>query len=520
MLSLFAERLRDYLRAGYPALAVVTHEEERLLGDLRTLRAIGWSFVAWSIARGWVDADGRALNQGQRDPVRAFEALASVPEKTLAVFFDLHPYLAQIPELVRTVRDTLPTAKATQRPLLFCSPELTVPVEWEKDVAVLDYALPSRAALSGLLDELVGPARVRVSAEIRDAMLEAARGLTWNEAENAFALALMRDRERVEAMPATVQREKTTRVRTSGLLDLVTPAETLDDVGGLAPLKAWLGRQGALLARAADALAWGFAARDLPKGVLLLGVPGTGKSLAARAIAGTWGLPLLRLEMARVLGSLVGQSEARTQGALRLAEAMAPCVLHVDEIEKALAGAGAGHLDSGVTSRVVGTLLTWLQERGLGREGVPAPVFVVATANRVESLPPELFRPGRFDQVFFLDLPDPAERRAVLDIHLRARRQAVAEDATGPLATRTEGYSAAELEQVVKIACLTAFQDGGRRVTVEDLESARPTVTPLAESRGEELGALRSWARTRAQRANGSPGEPAVALAARRRLHG
>lgn len=160
MLSPFAARLRDYLRAGYPALAVLTHEEERLLGDLRTLRAIGWSFVAWSSARGWVDADGRALNQGQRDPVRAFEALASVPEKTLAVFFDLHPYLAQIPELVRTVRDTLPTAKATQRPLLFCSPEVAVPVEWEKDVAVLDYPLPSRAALGGLLDELVGPARV------------------------------------------------------------------------------------------------------------------------------------------------------------------------------------------------------------------------------------------------------------------------------------------------------------------------------------------------------------------------
>jgi ATP-dependent 26S proteasome regulatory subunit len=520
VLSPFAERLRDYLRAGYPALAVLTHEEERLLGDLRTLRSIGWSFVAWSIARGWVDADGRTLNQGQRDPVRAFEALASVPEKTLAVFFDLHPYLAQVPELVRTVRDALPTAKATQRPLLFCSPELAVPVEWEKDVAVLDYPLPSRAALSGLLDELVGPARVAVPADIRDAMLEAARGLTWNEAENAFALALMRDRERVAAMPRTVQHEKTTRVRTSGLLDLVTPAETLDDVGGLAALKAWLGRQGALLAGAADAVAWGFAPRDLPKGVLLLGVPGTGKSLAARAIAGTWRLPLLRLEMARVLGSLVGQSEARTQGALRLAEAMAPCVLHVDEIEKALAGAGAGHLDSGVTSRVVGTLLTWLQERGLGRDGVPAPVFVVATANRVESLPPELFRPGRFDQVFFLDLPDPAERQTVLAIHLRARRQSVAEDALGRLAAQAEGYSAAELEQVVKIACLTAFQDGGRRVTAEDLESARPTVTPLAESRGEELGALRSWARTRAQRANGSLAEPAVAVAGRRRLHG
>ena len=306
------------------------------------------------MARGWVDADGRVLNQGQGDPLRAVQALATLPEKTVAVFFDLHPYLAQLPELVRAVRDAFPAAKATQRPLLFCSPEPTWPVEWEKDVAPLDYPLPSREALRGVLDELLAPAKVTLPPAVRDAMLEAARGLTWNEAENAFALALMRDRARIAAMPATVQAEKTALVRKSGLLDLLTPAETLDGVGGLAPLKAWIAGQGALLARAAEALAWGFAARDLPKGVLLLGVPGTGKSLLARAIAGSWGLPLLRLEMARILGSLVGQSEARTQSALRLAEAMAPCVLHVDEIEKTLAGAGAGHLDSGVSSRVVG----------------------------------------------------------------------------------------------------------------------------------------------------------------------
>jgi SpoVK/Ycf46/Vps4 family AAA+-type ATPase len=168
----------------------------------------------------------------------------------------------------------------------------------------------------------------------------------------------------------------------------------------------------------------------------------------------------------------------------------------------------------------VGTLLTWLQERGLGRDGVPAPVFVVATANRVEQLPPELFRPGRFDQVFFLDLPDPAERRAILEIHLRARRQTAQSAALDALATRTEGYSAAELEQVVKTACLAAFQDGGRRLAAEDLEAARATVTPLAESRGEELGALRSWARTRAQRANGALPAPETsgATPGRRRL--
>jgi SpoVK/Ycf46/Vps4 family AAA+-type ATPase len=166
---------------------------------------------------------------------------------------------------------------------------------------------------------------------------------------------------------------------------------------------------------------------------------------------------------------------------------------------------------------VVGSLLTWLQERGLGRDGTPAPVFVVATANRVEALPPELFRPGRFDQVFFLDLPEPAERAAVLDIHLRARRQVVPHEAIEALTGRTDGYSAAELEQVVKGACLRAFQDGGRRVHPADLDAARATVTPLAESRAEEIAAIRGWARTRAQRANG-PAVPADGGPARRRL--
>jgi hypothetical protein len=171
MFSPFAERLRDYLRAGYPALAVATHEEERLLGDLRTLRAAGWGVVAWSMARGWVDADGKVLNRGQGDPVRAVQALMTLPEKTVAVFFDLHPYLAQFRELVRSVRDALPAAKATQRPLLLCSPETTLPVEWEKDVAWLDYPLPAREALQGLLDELVGPAKITLPPAVRDASI-------------------------------------------------------------------------------------------------------------------------------------------------------------------------------------------------------------------------------------------------------------------------------------------------------------------------------------------------------------
>lgn len=502
MLSPFAQTLHEYIKAGYPALAVVTHEEERLLADLRTLAEAEWRYATWTVTRGWVDAEGRALNAGQGDPARALLALGQLPDRTLAVLFDLHPYLGQFPEVLRALRDSFDLAKSTHRPLLLCSPELRLPVELQKDVALLDYPLPSRDTLRQLLGELLGSAGRALPAPLVEALLDAARGLTWNEAENAFALALIRDQRAPERMPLTVQREKTSLVRKHGVLELLDPEETLDSVGGLAPLKAWLEAQGALLSRAAEALAWGFRPQDLPKGVLLIGVPGTGKSLTARAIAATWRLPLLRLEMARVLGSLVGQSEAQTSQALRLAAAMAPCVLHVDEIEKALAGAGAGHLDSGVTSRVVGQLLTWLQERGLGPDGTPAPVFVVATANRVEALPPELFRPGRFDQVFFLDLPETAERAQVLQIHLAKRRQRVSDAELTRLAEATARFSPAELEQLVKTACLAAFRDGGRAVTAQDLLRARETLTPLAESRAEEIHALREWARARAQLAN------------------
>lgn len=509
MLSPFAQTLLDYIKAGYPALAVVTHEEERLLADLRTLGEAEWSYATWTVTRGWVDAEGHALNQGQGNPARALQSLGQLPEKTLAVLFDLHPYLGQFPEVLRALRDSFDVAKSSKRPVLLCSPALALPIELQKDVALLEYPLPARDTLRQLLGELLEGVHRTLPEPLIETILDAARGLTWNEAENAFALALIRDQHAPERMPATVQREKTALVRKQGVLELLDPQEALDAVGGLGPLKAWLEAQGDLLAQAVPALAWGFRPQDLPKGVLLIGVPGTGKSLVARAVAATWRLPLLRLEMSRVLGSLVGQSEAQTQQALRLAEAMAPAVLHVDEIEKALAGAGEGHLDSGVTSRVVGSLLTWLQERGLGPDGAPAPVFVVATANRVEALPPELFRPGRFDQVFFLDLPEAAERHAVFQIHLAKRRQALPAAKLGALVEATERFSPAECEQLVKTACLAAFRDGGRRVTPEDCLAARRALTPLAESRAEEIGALREWAQSRAQRAN-SPATPAA----------
>src|SRR2546425_11109475 len=380
--------------------------------------------------------------------------------------------------------------------MLLCSPYSTLPLELEKDVALLDYALPTSGQLRDLIPELlkgIKQAATRAGSTQRtfpdveegviETMINAARGLTWNEAESAFSLAIMTAVP--GAMAGTIQREKTSLVRKQGLLELIEPRLTLDAVGGLDPLKEWLLEQGALIKYAAEALAWGFVPEDLPKGALLTGLPGTGKSLIARAAAATWGLPLLRLDMSRILGSLVGQSENRMRDALRLAEAMAPCVLHCDEIEKALAGSATN--TSGVSTRIVGQLLTCLQERGVGPDGLPSPVYVIATANNPDSLPAPLLRPGRFDGRWFVDLPQSFERRVVAQIHLAKRRQSLVEGDLDELVEQTGDSSPAEIEQVIKTGCAAAFRER-RGLVAKDLFDAVKRVTPLSKSRREGLG--------------------------------
>ena len=502
----FATTLSDYIRAGYPAIAVTTHEEERLLRDLQTLKDVGWSFASWSAVRGWRDPEGKAIQgttAGATAPTAVLE-IQKLLKKTVAVFFDLQTHFVTEPDTIRAIRDALEIAKSSFRPMLLCSPYSTLPLELEKDVALLDYALPMSTQLRELIPELlksIKQAATRASGTQRayptdleegviETMINAARGLTWNEAESAFSLAIMTAVP--DTMPTVVQREKTSLVRKQGLLELIEPKLTLDAVGGLDPLKEWLIEQGALIKHAAEALAWGFVPEDLPKGALLTGLPGTGKSLIARAAAATWGLPLLRLDMSRILGSLVGQSENRMRDALRLAEAMAPCVLHCDEIEKALAGAGTD--TSGVSTRIVGQLLTWLQERGVGADGLPSPVYVIATANNPDSLPAPLLRPGRFDGRWFVDLPQSFERRVVAQIHLVKRRQSIVQADLDELVEQTRDYSPAEIEQIVKTGCAVAFRER-RGLVAKDLFDAVKRITPLSKSRQEDLEKMREEAR-------------------------
>jgi SpoVK/Ycf46/Vps4 family AAA+-type ATPase len=377
------------------------------------------------------------------------------------------------------------------------SPLLSLPPELEKDVTVLDVPLPDAEEIAkimdGVLESVRGDDRVRVdlSPTLRERMLQAALGLTATEAESIFCKAVVEGLRLDEQDLDLILAEKKQIIRKGGLLEFYELDESLEHVGGIATLKVWLDGRGASFS--ARARAFGL---PEPRGLLLLGVQGCGKSLTAKAIASHWRLPLLRMDVGNVFSSYMGASEENMRRSIRTAESLSPCVLWLDELEKAFAGAsGSGDLDSGTTRRVFATFLTWMQEK-------TRPVFVVATANSIDSLPPELLRKGRFDEIFFLDLPDLAARRAIFSIHLERRRRNPTAVDLDALARATEGFSGAEIEEVVVAALYRAFGDGERELSSDDLLAALAETVPLSVTMREPIAALRTWAKDRARSAS------------------
>jgi SpoVK/Ycf46/Vps4 family AAA+-type ATPase len=435
--------------------------------------------------------------------------VGKLSDPSLVVLKDFHPFLSD-PAVVRSLRELAHELKSTYTTVILLSPTLSIPPELEKEVSVLDVPLPTAKDLLDLLKEIVtvvrkgNRAQVNLNAQEAEQLIKAALGLTLAEAENAFAKAIAHNGKLDKDDIQLVLDEKRQVIRKAGLLEYYPTDERLENVGGLDNLKTWLQRRTA---------AFGEAARKFglpePKGLLLLGVQGCGKSLTAKAIASTWRLPLLRLDMGRIFSGLVGSSEENLRRAIRVAEGVAPAVLWVDEIEKALSGAASsGQSDGGVTARVFGALLTWLQEK-------TAPVFVVATANRIDLLPPELLRKGRFDEIFFIDLPALAERREIFQIHVARRGRAAESFDLARLAQLAEGYSGAEIEQAVISGLYDAFaeqQDLGQA----HLEKAVRESVPLAATMREDIARLREWSRTRTRPASTqAPEEVPRAIAAR-----
>jgi len=491
------DELEILIRARYPIIYIVSWEEDRVVETLAEVAGKRNKQVyVWACTTGFCKHPNVEGDTSTRDPVQALRFVLKSSDSALFVFKDFDAYLTN-PEIIRAVRDLSHALKTSYKTAIILSPVLKIPPHLEKDITVFDFPLPGMEELSELLSNIIrsvqGRPDVRVEAdpEVREKIVKAALGLTCSEAENVFAKALVLDRQLGPQDVQVIIGEKRQIIRKSGILEFYPAQEQFADIGGLSVLKEWLEkRQNAFAERARE---FGL---PQPKGILLLGVQGCGKSLTAKAVGALWNLPLLRLDVGAVFAGVVGSSEENMRRAIRTAESIAPCVLWIDELEKGFAGMQSSTFsDAGTTARVFGSFITWLQEK-------TAPVFVMATANQVELLPPELLRKGRFDEIFFVDLPAEAERNEIFAIHLRKRGRDPAKFDCAQLARLSAGFSGAEIEQVVIDALYDAF-DEHREVTTEDLVAALKATVPLSTTMREQITALRDWARTRARSAHG-----------------
>ncbi|WP_413354756.1 AAA family ATPase [Microbacterium sp. 1P06AB] len=506
----FDATLDAAFKARLPLLYLETAEEVRAVSAItdaahaqRNRRRV-WT---WTSALGLIDPDGKSVSN-TTNPARALQHAAGVSDPSVFIFCDLHAYFGSEhrpgdPAIVRTVRETALEFRHgdVSRTLVITAPVRVIPPELDELTHLFDFPLPTAAEIRELLDTMItnnaGEIRDDADDAAREALVQAALGLTMAEAENAFAQAMVNDGTLTGDDIRVVLHEKRQVVRKSGVLEFITGDLDLDDVGGLTNLKRWLERRnGSWLPSAHE---YGLPS---PKGVLITGVPGCGKSMTAKATAASWGLPLLRLDIGRIFSGLVGSSEQNLRTAIATAEAVAPCILWVDEIEKGFSNT-TGQGDSGTTARVFGTFLTWMQEK-------KHPVFVVATANNIDALPPEFMRKGRFDEIFFVDLPTTVEREAIWTLQLAAHASeanGLADVAADPVAvaalvTASENHSGAEIEQAVVAALYEGFS-GRKTITTDVVTRVVETMIPLAVTQAEEVQRIRAWA---AQRAVGATG--------------
>jgi hypothetical protein len=487
----------NYVRAGYPGIFVVSHEEVRAEAELKeAAKSTKHGLLAWSSSTGIIDTDtGRAL--GGEDPMEAILAVAGLPDNSIVLLRDFHMALQDAaPMLVRALKEALSHAKTKGKCLVILGCRRILPPELEREFVTVEMALPGKKELGEVLDGICTSAKIaKYKADERDQILDAASGLTTFEAENAFALSVVSNKA---VTPRTVATEKANSIKSNGLLEVVETFAGLEGIGGLETLKGWLlKRRDAFGQKAKE---YGL---PVPKGMLIIGVPGTGKSLTAKATAAVFGRPLLKLDAGRLFGSLVGQSEGNLRSAIQTAEAIAPCVLWIDELEKAFAGSkSSGSSDGGTGARVFGSFLSWMQEK-------TSPVFVIATANDVTQLPPELLRKGRWDELFFTDLPGIEERQQIWAIQIAKAGRKPSDFNLDGLATSSEGFTGAEIEQCVTDALYRAFADS-REPKTADMTTAICETVPLSKLMGEQISGLRNWAKGRCRLAAAEPAKEEV----------
>src|SRR5712692_4000563 len=522
------ERLKILLNSSTPIVVMETVEEMRAVRLVRVAcSSLNLATFEWSIASGLIRcgnnvgelvpeparvlASGHGANgyianatghdpndvgaqalYNSKEPAQALSNLEAMSLEAAFILKDFHRHMED-PVVVRRLRDVGQKFSQNRRTVIITAPSITMPPELASLVEFLELPLPDKQRLGQIIDEMI--ARVGKTRTLRrnldaaglDAMANNLRGLTEEEAERAVSQAIVARYGLTPEVVTDVLQAKKEMLRRSEMLDFVEVSDTLTGVGGLENLKAWLGQRRGT---------WEDSAREFglepPRGVIILGVQGCGKSMCARAIAGEWKLPLVKFDTAAVYEKYIGETEKRIQKVFQVAEELAPCVLWIDELEKVFAGSGpdSASSDAGVSSRLLASFLSWMQER-------KSPVFVAATCNNVSVLPPELIRKGRFDELFFVDLPNQAERKQIFSIQLTKRKRNPTGYDLDRVAAAAKGFSGAEIESAIQTALYAAYS-GKHELSTDDLLTALSSTVPLSTTRAEEIAELRAWAQHRA----------------------
>ena len=479
----FHEELSLLVRSRYPAIYISTREEERAEAAIaQCAQNIGNRAVyTWDYVDGY-QGNPNDSGFGRRNPLQALDLIEKVPASAAAIFVlrDYHRFLDDI-AVSRKLRNLQRLLKSQPKTIIILSAQLTIPDELSNLITVLEFPLPDVAEIRPEVEKLLAATDSSLSARDIDELVRSCQGLALDRIRRVLARGIAAHGRFEPEDIDLILEEKRQTIRQTQILEFYPASESISDIGGLDSLKDWLLKRGSAFSQRARQ--YGL---PHPRGLMLVGIQGTGKSLTAKAIAHHWHLPLLRLDVGRLFGGLVGESESRTRQMIQLAEALAPCILWIDEIDKAFAGFD-GRGDSGTTSRVFGTFITWLAEKS-------SPVFVVATANNIQSLPPEMLRRGRFDEIFFVGLPSQEEREAIFNVHLsRLRPHNLPAYDLKRLAYETPDFSGAEIEQSIVEAMHIGFSQN-RDFTHDDILEAVSQIIPLARTAQPQIEALQDWA--------------------------
>jgi SpoVK/Ycf46/Vps4 family AAA+-type ATPase len=486
------KELKLLIQSGHNLIYLLSFEEDRAKRVIDRLAAtFKTKTLSWSQSRGF----GQDLDGIAKSPADALAEIAKVQDPAWFILNDFHAFLDQ-PYVIRTLREVCPLLARRRQYIFFVAPVYKIPVELEKDLVMVELLLPDPQDLGQILDSVIASLEkswnksLKVSPEVHEKMIRAGLGLTEKEARRVFLRAFVEHPEFKEEHLDSVLSQKKQIIRQQNLLEFYKVSDQLDEVGGLDLLKDWLKSRSKAFSE--EARKYGLPA---PRGLLMLGIQGCGKSLCAKAVSNLWRLPLLRFDSSIVLGSFQAPAEVNIRRATQLAESISPCVLWIDEIEKGFsAHLISGKEASGEVSRAFASFLVWLQERKKA-------VYVIATANSISELPPELVRKGRFDDIFFVDLPKIHEREEIFLIHLKKRGRKPEDFDLKLLASESDGFSGSEIEQSIISAMYEGFTEN-REITTEDIRKALSDTVPLSETMEEQVEEIRRWVKHRARPAS------------------